>query len=241
MYPQQLWIIKGKLESEGIECFVKDELTVQSYNLYSNAVGGVKLQVLQQDAERAVELLKGLGYIKEESIQVDLLTRINRRTSFIPFLKNLDVTYRIVIVALIFIGLTTTLLYFIFKPAAIDELARTSWCVDRIIYKNNLITPKTTGVMVRLTDRYGNSECYELMTIDKNKSVTFPGINSYSVSGSWKLNEDDSDSINVLTSSLRNVYEGTYSVKISNDLLVLQSKATTIYAHRDNFNFSSPL
>lgn len=237
-YPQQLWIIKGKLESEGIECFVKDELTVQSYNLYSNAVGGVKLQVQQKDVESAVELLKELGYLKEEAVQIDLLTRINRRTAFIPFLKNLDITYRITIATLIFVGIVAALLYFIFKPTAIDELERTPWCVDKIIYKSKLIIPTTTGVMVRLKDSYGNVECSELMTIGKNKSMSFPGINSDVVSGSWKWNDDVDNSINVLTSSLRDVYEGVYLIEISNDLLILRSKTTVIYAHRDNFDFS---
>jgi hypothetical protein len=56
-YPQQLWVIRTKLESEGVQCFVKNELTVQAYNFYSNAIGGVKLQVFQEDVERAREIL----------------------------------------------------------------------------------------------------------------------------------------------------------------------------------------
>lgn len=79
-YPQQLWIIRTKLESEGIECFIKDELTVQSYNLYSNAVGGVKLQVLDEDVERSRAILTELGYINEETVEVDLLTKIDAKT-----------------------------------------------------------------------------------------------------------------------------------------------------------------
>ena len=56
--PQHMWVIRTRLESEGIECFAKDELTVQSDNLYSNAVGGVKLQVQEDDVPRAIEILK---------------------------------------------------------------------------------------------------------------------------------------------------------------------------------------
>lgn len=114
-YPQQLWVIRTKLESEGIECFIKDELTVQSYNLYSNAVGGVKLQVLEEDVERAREILTESGYIKEDSVQIDLLTRADEKTSFIPFLKNLSITHRIVIITLLLVTSLTTLLYFIFR------------------------------------------------------------------------------------------------------------------------------
>jgi len=116
-YPQELWIIKGRLESDGIQCFVKDELTVQSNNFYSNAVGGVKLQVLQEDAERATELLKELGYVKEEPVGPDLLSRINVRTAALPLLGSLDVVYRVVVITLLTIVILALGLYFVFKPS----------------------------------------------------------------------------------------------------------------------------
>lgn len=56
-YPHEAYVVRGKLESEGIETFMKDELTVQVHNFYSNAVGGVKLQVLEEDVERALSVL----------------------------------------------------------------------------------------------------------------------------------------------------------------------------------------
>lgn len=115
-YPQQLYIIKGRLESEGIECFIKDELTVQSNNLWSNAVGGVKLQVQKKDVERAVALLTELGYIINEPVQVDLLTKADAKTSGIPFLKNINVINRIIILTVLLIALVTTLCYFILRP-----------------------------------------------------------------------------------------------------------------------------
>lgn len=46
-------IIKGKLESEGIEVQLKDENTVGVEPFASNAIGGIKLQVLKQDEEAA--------------------------------------------------------------------------------------------------------------------------------------------------------------------------------------------
>ncbi len=42
-------IVKGRLEDDGIECFLKDEESVTMYWLWSNALGGVKLQVKQED------------------------------------------------------------------------------------------------------------------------------------------------------------------------------------------------
>ena len=54
-YPHDAIIIKGRLEADGIPCFLKDELTVQVDNFYTNALGGVKLQVKESDRERATE------------------------------------------------------------------------------------------------------------------------------------------------------------------------------------------
>ena len=55
-------IIRGRLEAEGITCFTKDELTAQ-VSPYSTAIGGVKLQVLSKDLNRAIEILEEEGYI----------------------------------------------------------------------------------------------------------------------------------------------------------------------------------
>ena len=49
-------IIKGKLESEGIPVFLRDENTLNSDPLISNAIGGVKLQVYTKDKERAIKV-----------------------------------------------------------------------------------------------------------------------------------------------------------------------------------------
>lgn len=50
-------IHKNHLESEGIECFIHDEHIVTMNPLYANAVGGVKLKVLSEDADEALRLL----------------------------------------------------------------------------------------------------------------------------------------------------------------------------------------
>lgn len=68
-YPYEVAVIRGRLESEGIECFVQDELTVQVNPFYSNAIGGIKLQVRESDLERTIEILKETGYIKDEDLQ----------------------------------------------------------------------------------------------------------------------------------------------------------------------------
>ena len=63
-FPSESYVPRSVLESEGIEVFMKDELTAQVHNFYSNAIGGVKLMVRKDDARRAYEILKEAGFIK---------------------------------------------------------------------------------------------------------------------------------------------------------------------------------
>lgn len=53
-------LLKTKLESEGIRCFLFDEHLINMNPLYSVAVGGVKLKIAAADQERTLQLLKEL-------------------------------------------------------------------------------------------------------------------------------------------------------------------------------------
>lgn len=50
-------IVKGRLESEGIQAFLSNSHTVGMDWTLSQAVGGVVLSVLRDDAERAAHIL----------------------------------------------------------------------------------------------------------------------------------------------------------------------------------------
>ncbi len=66
VFPHELALDRAKLESDGIVCFVQDELTVQVHNFLSNAVGGIKLQVLEQDVNRAKAILADSNNLIED-------------------------------------------------------------------------------------------------------------------------------------------------------------------------------
>jgi hypothetical protein len=51
-------LAKGMLESAGIECFLADQDLVRMDWFYSNAIGGMRLQVKVEDADAATELLE---------------------------------------------------------------------------------------------------------------------------------------------------------------------------------------
>jgi DNA-directed RNA polymerase subunit RPC12/RpoP len=56
-YTSEAIIYQGKLESQGIDVFLRDNNIVDSNPLYSNAVGGVKLFVKTEDLKKAEEVL----------------------------------------------------------------------------------------------------------------------------------------------------------------------------------------
>ena len=59
-YSSEAQIIKGRLESDGIQVFLSDNLTIDTDPLISNAIGGVKLKVLSKDVEKAEQILKSI-------------------------------------------------------------------------------------------------------------------------------------------------------------------------------------
>lgn len=65
--PGELSVAKSYLEDNGIYCFLKDELINQ---VHPYAVGGVKLQVKEEDANSAAELLIEGGFAKKEDFEI---------------------------------------------------------------------------------------------------------------------------------------------------------------------------
>ena len=55
-YSSEAIIYQGKLESEGIEVFLRDQNLIDS-TMYSNLFGGIKMYVKTEDFQRANEIL----------------------------------------------------------------------------------------------------------------------------------------------------------------------------------------
>lgn len=56
--PVEAHLARTRLESEGIQCVVRDEYLVRVNWLLSDAIGGVKLMVPEWEAERARDILR---------------------------------------------------------------------------------------------------------------------------------------------------------------------------------------
>jgi Zn finger protein HypA/HybF involved in hydrogenase expression len=61
-------IAKGVLEEQGITCWLQDENTVTIDPILTNAVGGIKVMVAKEEAQRAWDILQALK--KEKQLDV---------------------------------------------------------------------------------------------------------------------------------------------------------------------------
>ena len=60
-FPQDAYVLRTKLESEGIRVFMQDEMTIQTDNFLTIPMGGVKLQVYDNDVSKAKFIMKSFG------------------------------------------------------------------------------------------------------------------------------------------------------------------------------------
>ena len=51
--PEEAHLLRMQLEAGGVDAYIQDENTVQMNWLYSNAIGGVRVQIGEQDLEAA--------------------------------------------------------------------------------------------------------------------------------------------------------------------------------------------
>jgi hypothetical protein len=84
-FPWEAQLAKARLESEGIASVVADEISAGLYG--ANAIGGVKLRVREEDADRATDLLSTLRPLPE----IYLVTDEDARQARCPSCRSEDV------------------------------------------------------------------------------------------------------------------------------------------------------
>ena len=55
--PMLAQIILGRLQANGISCFIADENTLAANPFYNQAIGGVKIKVFEHDLQKCREIL----------------------------------------------------------------------------------------------------------------------------------------------------------------------------------------
>ena len=104
MFPSESYILKGRLESEGVNCYLKDELQVQTNPLNSNAIGGVKLQVQSDQLEDAKRILEENGIKLEIEDELNpLYFKLINLANAVPGVNKLPETIKVLIIFLFFV------------------------------------------------------------------------------------------------------------------------------------------
>jgi len=221
--PQSIYLAKGKLESEGIECFIKDEFTTQVNNFYSNAIGGVKLQIYQKDKAFAMQLLIDGGLIEESKPQDNsLLSKLNSSTTRLPFIGSMIIEKRLFIlsIALLILIFTPILMVGLYVP--MEEKIAHKWCIDRFEFDKQLHYP--------IHERTDESNCVYNIEFQDNGQVYLPHFEEYFGRAEWFISKNGKLVI-YNADHMENVYNGTYSIEIEDNQLAIESERTKFETH----------
>lgn len=113
-YSTEATVAQTLLDAAEIPYYLKDALTVEMDPFFSNAIGGVKLQVDEEDVEAAMEVLKDANLVNSN---VDPLkkrwAKFDKITANWPVVGKLYVDQRLALIfglLMVFIGIGLTLI-----------------------------------------------------------------------------------------------------------------------------------
>lgn len=132
-YVHQAYVLKSRLESEGISCTITNENMLQVYHFLSNAMGGAQLQVPAVDYDRAVEIMKDAGLEPDTGELNPLLKRLVLVTQGLPFGKSwLPLTKAFVVVAVLLTMIVSAFVSYVYLsgPDSTAAEAREIWRVN---------------------------------------------------------------------------------------------------------------
>lgn len=218
-YPHEAMVLQSRLESEGIPCFLKDAVLTQVHPWYSNAIGGVKLQIRESDVGRAIEILAEAGY------GVDQDNHSERLYNWFEKLKIILVSRKLWSGLAGCAALIISLVHLL-SPGTYDKLTQNNWCLDYITYGGKAYKPMTPGLHVTV-EGLGFEYCNERIFFNDNGNIRLPGFNSRRFSGKWELNDDNLTISGVDT--FQHIFNGNYIIDIDGSELILTSDNTVIY------------
>ncbi len=238
-YPYEAHLAKGKLESEGIEVMINDELTAQINNFYSNAIGGVKVLVKETDFERAKQILIESGYINaKESDPPKFWTQLDKFSSKIPWIGKTILEIRLLIILSLLLFIIITPIVILSLPSTVEKLVTHSWCVEKIYLNGQEFIPHSLDI--NMESVFGG--CNESIKFYDNGIVSFPGYYTPNENAHWILKNDTlyitpfpSEKDLPLNGNLeeknliQSIYSGIYHFEIKGNVLKMESDSLIIY------------
>jgi hypothetical protein len=94
-YPAEARALVALLKSEGIDCYVRNELSTQVMGGYVD-MGGVRVELLESEAQHALEVMAANGYeIPGEDEEPEQIKAVAGWARHIPFLRSLSLERQI--------------------------------------------------------------------------------------------------------------------------------------------------
>ena len=100
------------LRSEGIECYLRNEFSSQLMAGYVD-VGGARVEILEANVPRAMEIMKEGGYdLPEEDEEAEEIHKVAGWTRHIPFLRRYPLEKQIMLFFVLIAVLLALFIYF---------------------------------------------------------------------------------------------------------------------------------
>lgn len=98
-YPAEAQTLIALLKSEDIDCYLRDEISSQLMAGYAD-IGGARLEILDSDLPRALQVMEEGGYLQEEETDGEESGQIETIAGWarhIPLLRNYSLERQIMI------------------------------------------------------------------------------------------------------------------------------------------------
>ena len=107
----EAFMLRSLLESEGIECYLKDEIINQMYGGFVD-FGGIKVQVMEDQVPHAMDVMQANGYeLPKEDEAIAPLAPMSGFVGKIPFLRKFALDKQLLIILIVTALLLALLVY----------------------------------------------------------------------------------------------------------------------------------
>lgn len=107
----EAFMLRSLLESEGIECYLKDEIINQMYGGFVD-FGGIKVQVMEDQVPHAMDVMQANGYeLPKEDEANAPLAPMSGFVGKIPFLRKFALEKQLLIILIVTALLLALLVY----------------------------------------------------------------------------------------------------------------------------------
>ncbi len=115
-YPAEAQTLVALLKSEGIDCYIRNEITAQVLSHID--VGGARVEILESEVPHALEVMKAGGYeIPDENEEAEEIKVMSGWTRHIPFIRKYSLGTQIFILFVIIAICLGLLIFFSTKSS----------------------------------------------------------------------------------------------------------------------------